>query len=226
MIKAVFFDWMNTLAHPEPNRHVAFHRIAQELGVELPAEKLIKGIYEADSQIPEGAPPRYNEEKDKDPFLKWWEILLANTGITLPTEVMLSITKRAREEVKEAKWVLYDDVLTTINTMKRKGLTLGLISNLYIGGGKLETLLDVIVTPKDVGVGKPEPAIFLTALKRVGVNPIDAIYVGDQYEIDIVGARRVGINGILIDRYGLFPDVINCLRITTLAQIIEHLNYG
>ena len=35
MIKAVFFDWMNTLAHPEPDRHEQYCQAAQELGVSL-----------------------------------------------------------------------------------------------------------------------------------------------------------------------------------------------
>jgi HAD superfamily hydrolase (TIGR01509 family) len=223
--KAVFFDWMNTLAHPEPDRHESFHRVAKEVGVELPARKLIKGIYEADNQVPEGVPPRYGEGKDPRPFLKWWAVLLANTGVTLPSEVMLKITKLAGDRVKEAKWVLYDDVLPTVKTMKKRGLILGLISNLYVAGVGLEKFLDVIVTPQDVGVVKPDPAIFLAALERTGLDSTQVIYVGDQYEIDIVGARRVGISAVLIDRYGLNPQVTDCPRITTLTQITEHLEY-
>ena len=39
MIKAVFFDWMNTLTHAEPDRHEQLCQIAQELGIELSPQK-------------------------------------------------------------------------------------------------------------------------------------------------------------------------------------------
>jgi FMN phosphatase YigB (HAD superfamily) len=35
MIKAVFFDWVDTLAHPEPDRHEVLHRVAQEMRVKI-----------------------------------------------------------------------------------------------------------------------------------------------------------------------------------------------
>ena len=64
MIKAVFFDWIGTLAHPEPDRYEVLHRVAQEMGVELPPQRLIRGIYAAENQVPAGAPPRWREGKD------------------------------------------------------------------------------------------------------------------------------------------------------------------
>lgn len=59
MIKAVFFDWLNTIAHAEPDRHVLFSQIAKELGTNLPSQRLIRAIYEAESRVPAGAPPRW-----------------------------------------------------------------------------------------------------------------------------------------------------------------------
>ncbi|TET18017.1 MAG: hypothetical protein E3J75_01090 [Dehalococcoidia bacterium] len=86
MIKAVFFDWVDTLAHPEPDKHEVVHQVAQGLGVELPPQRLIKGLHAAENQMPSGAPPRWREGKDEEPFICWWEILLA--------EVRASLSKR------------------------------------------------------------------------------------------------------------------------------------
>jgi len=223
MIKAVFFDWFNTLAHPEPDRHELFSQVAQELGVELPSQKLIRAIYEAESQVPAGAPPRWSEGKDEAPFIRYQEILSAEVGVKLPREVMLELTKRVSQMARSVTWVLYDDVLPTVKTLKQRGLILGLISNLTIGTAGLESYLDFVVTAKEIGVDKPAPPIFLAALARAGVDASEAVYVGDQYQTDVVGARGVGIAPILIDRYDLLPEVSDCPRIHSLAELVEYL---
>jgi len=210
------------MAHPEPDRHELFSRVAQELGVELPPQKLIRAIYEAESQVPAGAPPRWSEGKDEAPFIRYQEILSAEVGVKLPREVMLELTKRISQMARGVTWVLYDDVLPTVKTLKQRGLILGLISNLIMGTVGLESYLDFVVTDKEIGADKPEPPIFLAALDRSGVNASEAIYVGDQYQTDVLGARGVGITPILIDRYDLVPEVSDCPRIHSLAELVEY----
>jgi hypothetical protein len=114
MIKGVFFDWGFTLAHPEPDRDMQFYQCAQELGVKLPLKGLLKAVHEADNQVPKGAPPRYSEDIGKEPFFKWWDVLLSYIGVDIPDNTKLEITKLAGARVKLAKWVLYDDVLLTL----------------------------------------------------------------------------------------------------------------
>ena len=87
----------------------------------------------------------------------------------------------------------------------------------------LEPYLDFVVTSGEVGADKPEPLIFLTALQRAGVDASQAVHVGDQYNLDVLGARGVGITPILIDRYDLSPQVSDCLRIHRLTELAERL---
>ncbi|UCD54364.1 MAG: HAD-IA family hydrolase [Dehalococcoidia bacterium] len=225
MIKAVFFDWLNTIAHPEPDRHELFSKVAQELGIELPPQKLIKAIHVAESQVPAGAPPRWSEGKDEGPFIRYQEVLSTELGVKMPRETMLEFTRRISRLVRggSVTWVLYDDVLPTVKTLKKRGLILGLISNLIIGKVELESYLNFIVTAKEIGVDKPQPPIFLAALERAGVNASEAVYIGDQYETDVVGARGVGIKPVLIDRYDLMPEVTDCPRIHSLSEVIQYL---
>jgi len=223
MIKAVFFDWLDTVAHPEPDRHELFYQVAQELGVELPPQRLRKGIYAAENQAPAGAPPRWSEGKDEAPFIRYQEILSAEVGVKLSREVMLEVTRRVSQLARSATWVLYDDVLPTVKALKQRGLILGLISNIYLGRAGLETYLDFVVTSKEAGADKPESPIFLLALERAGVNASEAVYVGDQYQTDVLGARGVGITPILIDRYDLMPEVSDCPRIHSLTELAQYL---
>ncbi len=225
MIKAVFFDWLNTIAHPEPDRHELFSRVAQELGIELPPQRLIRAIHVAESQVPAGAPPRWSEGKDEAPFIRHQEVLSAELGVKMPRETMLEFTKRISRLVRGGgvTWVLYDEVLPVVKELKKRGLILGLISNLIIGEVGLESYLDFVVTAKEIGADKPQPPIFLAALERAGVGASEAVYVGDQYETDVVGARGVGINPILIDRYDLMPEVTDCPRIHSLSEVVEYI---
>ena len=226
MIKAVFFDWVGTLAHYEPNRHEVVHQVAQGFGVELPAQRLIKGIHAAEKQMPSGTPVKWSEGKEEGPFIRWWEILLAEVGVKLSRDLILEIARRLSQVARYLTLVLYDDVLPTIKKLKERGLILGLISNLPIdrsAGVGLEPYLDFVVTPKEVGVGKPDALIFLTALERAKVNASQAVYVGDQYQMDVLGARGAGINAILIDRYDLEPEVSDCPRIRTLTEGCKYI---
>ena len=138
---------------------------------------------------------------------------------------MLEITRRASFQARSARWVLYGDTLPAMKALKQRGLVLGLISNIVIGsaGVGLEAYLDLVVTSKEVGANKPEPPIFLAALERAGVGAPEAVYVGDQYQTDVLGAKGVGIKPVLIDRFDLESDVDDCPRIHSLEELPGYL---
>jgi putative hydrolase of the HAD superfamily len=102
---------------------------------------------------------------------------------------------------------LYDDSLDCLDALGDH--TLGIVSN---GQGaqqrrKLEATgilgrFEVLAISGEVGSSKPEPAIFLDACARVGVAPEGAVYVGDRYETDALGARGAGLSGVWLDRTG------------------------
>jgi len=229
MIKAVFFDWSDTMAHPEPDRHVVVHCAAQELGVKLSLQGLKRRLYEAESQVSAGSPSRWREGEDEAPFILWWEVLLSGTSAKPSTELMLQITRRIKQLSKRLTWILYDDVLPTLGKLKQRGFILGLITSMgkdvKIAAQKLgiKTYLDFMVISEEVGAVKPEPPIFLAALERAMVDAWEAVYVGDQYETDVLGARGVDIRPILIDRFDLMPGVSDCTRIHSLIELDRYL---
>ena len=81
----------------------------------------------------------------------------------------------------------------------RHRVALGVISNFYgnvariLDEAGVAPLLTTIVDSNRVGLSKPDPAIFALAVRRVGCAPAEALYVGDSFEKDIIGARRAGL---------------------------------
>lgn len=226
MIKGIFFDWGFTLAHPDPDRDVLFHRMAEDLGVLLPFEGLLRGIYEADNKVPQGAPPRFRRDKDEAPFIKWWGVLQSYIGGDLPKDVKLAITGAVGERVRNTDWVLYDDVVPVLKDLKSRGFKLGIISNISMGIGKagVGEILDVVVSANDIGIGKPDAGIFSEALKRANLKASEALHVGDQYDVDVTGAVNSGIKAVLIDRYELNSPSEGCAYIRSLSELNDHLS--
>ncbi|MBI3635048.1 MAG: HAD-IA family hydrolase [Candidatus Rokubacteria bacterium] len=107
------------------------------------------------------------------------------------------------------------------------GLVTGVISN---SNGSVRDLmerlglaahLDFVLDSFEVGVEKPDPRIFRLALEHARVAPDEAVYVGDLYSVDVLGARRAGIAAILMDPDGCWgprdcdaaPDVLAGVRL-------------
>ena len=86
-------------------------------------------------------------------------------------------------------FVHFKNILTTDNSFKTLGVGLG-----------LEPYLDFKVISAVFGAAKPDPKIFLEAV-RLSKVPIEAIvHVGDSLEDDVRGAHRAGIKSIWLDR--------------------------
>jgi len=116
----------------------------------------------------------------------------------------------------------------TLQGLRARGLRTAVVSN---ADGRAEALLDaaglgahleLVVDSHYEGIEKPDPEIFHRALSRMGVRAERAVYVGDIYAIDVVGARAAGLAPVLIDAVGAYPDV-DCPRIERLAELLDRI---
>jgi putative hydrolase of the HAD superfamily len=233
MIKAIFFDWFDTLAHYKPSREEVHSQVLDEFGIKMASSALIPAIQVADKYIlgENSISPveKRNHKERVEVYLNYNNIMLAEAGIKVSRELHLKILRREQQLFKKMTFVLFDDVLPIMCLLKKRKLIQGLITNaseniisVYNKLG-LEPYLDLVVTSEEVGVDKPEPAIFLTALKRARVSDSEAIHIGDQYDSDVAGAIATGITPILIDRNNFYPEVNDCPRIHSLIEVIEYL---
>jgi len=117
-----------------------------------------------------------------------------------------AIFEALRVRIPESR-PLFADTLSTLATLQQRGYLLGIVTNRLWGGQPfqedMQTLglhnyfdLRTIAVSADLGVRKPNPAIFFHALNALNVAPEDAVMVGDSLSTDIVGAQRTGIFAI------------------------------
>ncbi|MBI4288119.1 MAG: HAD-IA family hydrolase [Chloroflexi bacterium] len=231
MTLAVFLDFYNTLARFEPSREERQVQICREFGLQPSVDAIRKAYPAADDYFYKEAvrsPVEKRPEAEKlDIFAEYERHILAGAGLEVDHPAALRIWQRLRQ--LPTKFVLYDDALPSIRSLRQTGVALGIISNISRDWTRLfkelglESELDFIVTSVDVPPGKPAPSIFLKALEHAGAPAEQAIHVGDQYHIDVVGARNVGIRPILLDRDNFYPEITDCLRIRGLDEVQQHL---
>lgn len=123
----------------------------------------------------------------------------------------------------------------TVDTLRRlrdEGVKVGLIT---VCSEDIETLwpesqfaglFDAEVFSSSFGASKPDPRIYLACCERLGVEPHDAVFVGDGANDELAGARRVGMEAILIHRPGedpLWPEVREWdgPRVTSIPEVLE-----
>jgi putative hydrolase of the HAD superfamily len=90
-----------------------------------------------------------------------------------------------------------------LDSLRGRGLRLAVVSNTWPEPPRLvrrelddlgvASRVDAIVLSGEVGVRKPDPAIFATALESVGVDAEAALFVGDRLRDDVQGAAAVGM---------------------------------
>ncbi|HUP27818.1 MAG TPA: HAD-IA family hydrolase [Chloroflexia bacterium] len=123
-------------------------------------------------------------------------------------------------------WTLYPDVLPTLEHLSSQGYIIGVISDwssnlpatilLPLGIGQYVSFMVVSTVQREA---KPGWGLYREALARAGVQPQEAVHIGDNYVNDVLGARAAGIRGILLDREGVHTTRLDCPRITTLKEL-------
>lgn len=99
----------------------------------------------------------------------------------------------------------------TLRELRRRGKRLGMISvcseevELIWPETELGGLFDAEVFSCSFGACKPDPAIYLACCELLGVDPSEAVFVGDGANDELAGALRVGMDAVLIHRPGRDP---------------------
>jgi putative hydrolase of the HAD superfamily len=225
LIRAIVFDLDNTLTDFMKMKSDAITAAIEgmiDAGLELPRDAVrsrIDTIYQEQGL-------EYQRVFD--------ELLESELGHIDPKILASGIV--AYRKARESALTLYPHVNMTLLELTKRGIKLGVVSDapqaqvwLRLCSLGLQHVFDSVVTFEDTRERKPNPAPFRLVLKRIGVDPHDALMVGDWAERDVVGAKSLGMKTVFA-RYG---DTFNTKEsgadfdvddVFELVAIVDQLN--
>ena len=227
MIKAVFFDFYNTLVKFWPPLDQIQQASCREFGLNVSGEGIRRGYAVADiyfNRENERSPLALrSDEKRLEFFTMYEQMILENAGLSVSQDLARRIWQMAGAVPKD--FTPFDDTIPALAELRASGYKLGVISNLRRDMTELSRrlglspYLDFVVTSAEAGAEKPDAAIFRAALGRATVEPDQAVHVGDQHRSDVMGARAAGLHAVLLDRDGWHPELNDCARIADLGEL-------
>ena len=172
----------------------SFRAVCTELG--LPPELAKEAFLEAYHGGHEGNGPVHRMEKGEisvDEFAAGLaQIMSERSGIQVPPEGLVQKLFSLME--------LDEAMFTAVAAARRAGIRTGLLSNSWGSENyphhRFEELFDALVISGDVGIRKPDPAIFALAAERLKVQPADCVFI-DDLDRNIEAAEEAGMVGIL-----------------------------
>jgi putative hydrolase of the HAD superfamily len=205
-LRALLLDAGNTLIRMD------YHAMARRLaaaGVVTTARAVQRAEWRArvrlDDEVLSDARPGTSTES-RSTGERYARYLLEGLGVGDAATVEAFVQWRRRYNPPLGLWTAVEPrAARALARARAAGLRTAVISN---SNGTVRTILerlgltrdlDFVIDSGEVGVEKPDPAIFRLALERAGVAPAEAVYVGDLYSVDVLGARAAGIQAILVD---------------------------
>jgi HAD superfamily hydrolase (TIGR01509 family) len=220
-LKAVLFDVDFTLARPGPELGPeGYVRAGQRYGLQLDPSR-----YEAARDAALVDLRRHPElEHDDEIWFRFTERIVRGMGGEADSAYDCAV-EITRGWERHENFDIYDDVSAALDGIREAGLSIGLVSN---------SARDVVEFARhhglDVDAGlssfhhghtKPHASIFRAVLDLLGVEPAEAVMVGDTIADDIEGALAIGMRAILLDREDRRPEFEP--RIRTLNDLLPML---
>lgn len=229
MIKAVSFDFYNTLVRFWPPLEEIQQAACHELGLTVQEDDITRGYAVADvffnRENEERPLTRRSDEERLEFFGIYEQMILETAGISVSMDLARRVWKMAMSVPKD--FIAFNDTVPALEQLHEAGYKLGVITNLRRNMDELfqrlglASHLDFKVSSEEAGIEKPHPDIFKAALMKIGAAPEEVVHVGDQVRSDVMGAKDVGMHAVLIDRSGYSPETVDCPTIASMSELLE-----
>ena len=202
-LRAVLFDAGNTLLYLDYPRLA--QGVAAATGIPLTGAELAAHGREAAAMLERG------DTTDRERASRYLEQLFLLAGVPPARLDLVRDTLLALHRERHLWGSVDPGTALALDRLLAAGFRLAVVSNSdgraeegLIAAG-LRDRFELVVDSQLVGFEKPDPRIFDCALRAMKLTPGEALYVGDLYEVDVVGARRAGMDVILLDPDGRHP---------------------
>ncbi|HEY7649412.1 MAG TPA: HAD-IA family hydrolase [Methylomirabilota bacterium] len=223
-LRAIFFDAGNTLIRMD---YAAIARALDARGVRVSPVDVERADWRARVRLDPtlaGTGARVVSTETPDAAGRYLRFILEELGVRGEALVADLGAWRLAYNPPVGLWnVVEPDALAALRLVRQAGLSAAVISN---SNGSVRSILedlglaaylDFVLDSAEVGVEKPNARIFQMALERAGLGPGQAVYVGDLYSVDVLGARAAGLPAVLLD-----PGACWGGRDCTMASSVLH----
>ena len=210
-MKAVFFDLFFTLANLEYQQVNEFSllgisRSQWENSAENPTSYAFRAIGKVKT-----------EKEMLESMVAGLPFPVADSRIEKLVEIRCDRMKKALTEI-------HPDILQTLDKLKKAGIKMCLVSNAdvidqkYWDVSPLKQYFACAVFSCDVGVIKPDKAIYTLAMEKLGVDSSDSIFVGDGGSNELAGAKAVGMTTV-------FTEFLTVKDSSTREKILQSADF-
>ncbi len=227
-MKHLFFDLDRTLWDFEKNSEKALNILFHDLGLDRQL-KSFQGFHKTYKEINAKLWYEYGRGRiTKDVLrIKRFQDTLSTYRIDSP-----DLAKRLGEgyvEISPYQTQLFPNTKEVLSELKKE-YELHIITNgfkevqfIKLENSGIRNFFDVIVCSEDVGKNKPAPDVFHYSLSQAGAKAKESIMIGDDYQVDVVGAEGAGIKGVLFDPYHKYDEGIHEFHIKDLLEMHDIL---
>lgn len=224
MVKIVTFDWWFTIARPPLNdkeyqpwakrlRVDGMLGILQKAGIEVPRERLSEG-YDLFTDHIAKVWDRNADLTGEDQI----SLILRYAGVKKVADrgLLSKLGEPFRQVLFELPPILNDGIAGCLRQLKSEGYRIGVISNTGRTWGRylreiqkhfgIFQFFDVLTFSDEMGVRKPESAIFTKTLEKFATSPESAVHIGDDATADVAGAKAVGMKAVWYNN-GEWPEM-------------------
>jgi putative hydrolase of the HAD superfamily len=224
----IWFDLGYTLLYL--NREEPFLQTLREFDLDADPHEVERVFHLADKTFMREYPGLFGE--DRRHYMPWYfGVIQYHLGLRFD---LCRFFQRWQQLVgtQTDSWFPYPFTVDVLEDLNEKGYRMGVISNWDKSARKilkkhrLDRFFEHIIISSEVGSEKPDVRIFQKAMQAASVDPGECIYVGDNYYDDAVGSRKVGMETIIINRYGELgiEELENCSVICDIRELDEILN--
>jgi putative hydrolase of the HAD superfamily len=227
-IEAIVFDAVGTLIDPCPTVAEVYVEAALRQGVELDRGVVKSRFHQyfRNDEVDEMRGPLRTDEATE---FRRWRRIVSNVlpEVPYPDRAFFELWEHFS---RPGSWRCFADVAPALAVLTEQKLPIRIASNF---DGRLRTVVQgltelsccagPLLISSEIGYRKPHAAIYQAACASLGLPPGRVLCVGDDVENDVLGPRRAGLRGLLLDRHGTQPEGVPCVSdLTALVQLLRN----
>ncbi|ADN49732.1 HAD family hydrolase [Vulcanisaeta distributa] len=203
-VRAVLFDYDDTLVETRGAMDYARRAVARKISLRTSLDEYLVLNVIRDVEVRMESIGQFDRRV-------WFSEVVKALNIDLSIGDINDLVKTYWDSLR-LRSRLFPDVIPTLGLLRACGFRIGLVTNTdgepglkrdRIRGDGVDGLFDLIIVAGDDTVHtKPHPEPFIKALQTLNMRGYEVVYIGDRVDVDVAGAKAVGMHAGLIDRYG------------------------